>query len=291
MLNILAALSSSAIGKAIIGIILGVVQGVSEWLPISSKTQILLVSTFLLHLDFSQAYALGLFLEGGTFLAAVIYFRKELYKTVLALFGKGGAEGKQLLKYLFVVTVVTAIVAIPIYKFISSLNGPVIGIPMILLGVLLIIDGIIIKLSKSKFQAKKDVTNLTIIDLILIGVSQGISALPGVSRSGTTVSAMLFMKVKPEEAFRLSFFALILSSIGASLVTIIFSKPQLTSVFSVFPPVYMAIAAIVSIAISLVLIDRLIKAAKTNSMTNLIFVLGVIAIIGGIIGILAGVAA
>ncbi len=284
------AIFSIMVNKAIIGVILGVVQGISEWLPISSKTQILLVSTALLNLSFSQAYALGLFMEGGTFLAAVIYFRKELYKTILALVGKGGSEGKSLLIYLFVVTVVTAIVAIPIYKFISSINGPVVGVPMIVLGLLLILDGLIIKFSKSRYSANKTVTNLTKIDLVLIGVSQGISALPGVSRSGTTVSAMLFLNVKPEEAFRLSFFALILSSIGASAVTLIFSKPALKSVFLVFPIIDIAIAAVVSIAISLVFIDRLIKSVREGKITNIVFILGAIAILAGLIGIITGVA-
>jgi len=280
----------SATGKAIIGIILGLVQGISEWLPISSKTQILLVSTLLLHLNFSQAYALGLFMEGGTFLAAVIYFRKELYKTVMAIFGKGGQEGKDLLKYLIVVTIITAIIAVPIYKYISSINGPVIGLPMIILGVLLIIDGILVKLSKDR-QTTKTLKDLTIVDLILVGISQGISALPGVSRSGTTVSAMLFLKIKPEEAFRLSFFAFILSSLGASAVTVIFSKSQLTSIFTVFSPIYIAIAAVVSIIVSLLLISKLIEAAKSTRMSNLIFILGTIAIIAGAIGIITGFAA
>lgn len=281
------ALAVNSAYKVLVGIIIGIVQGISEWLPISSKTQLLLLSTFLLHLNFSQAYVLGLFMEGGTFLAAVIYFRKELYNTILALVGKGGKEDWLLLKYLLIVTVVTAIVAIPIYKFVSSLNGPVLGIPMIILGVLLIIDGILIKVSK-KYTTSKTLVNLTILDLIFIGIAQGISALPGVSRSGTTVSTMLFLKIKPEEAFRLSFFALILSSIGATGVTLIFSRPQISSILAVFPATDLILAAIVSIGVSLVFINALIKSAKGSNITNIVFILGVIAIIGGIIGIIAG---
>jgi undecaprenyl-diphosphatase len=276
-----------AVSKAVIGILLGIIQGISEWLPVSSKTQILLASTFLLHLNFSQAYALGLFLEGGTFFAALIYFRKEVWKTLLAIVGKGGEEGKLLLKFIVIVTIVTAIIAIPIYKFISSLNGPVIGIPMIILGILLIIDGILIKLSKNN-KTTKELKNLSIVDLVLIGISQGIAALPGISRSGTTVSTMLFLKIKPEEAFRLSFFAFLLSSLGASLVTVIFSKSQLTSVFVILPPVDIVLASVVSIIVSLVLISKLINSAKSSKITNIVFVLGIIAIIGGILGILAG---
>jgi len=275
------------IGKILIGAILGLVQGISEWLPISSKTQILLASTFLLHLNFSQAYALGLFMEGGTFIAAVIYFRKELVEVIEALLGKKEAEGRILLKYLIIVTVVTAIVAVPIYKFVSSLSGPVIGLPMIVLGILLIADGIFIKISRRNPQSR-EIKQLTTLDFILIGISQGISALPGVSRSGTTVSAMLFMNIKPDEAFRLSFFALILASIGATGVTVLFSRSQLTSVFSIFPPIYIAVGAVVSIIISLIFIDGLIKSARSGRITNIVLVLGIIAITGGVIGIYTG---
>jgi undecaprenyl-diphosphatase len=288
-MNTLIELSINSWYKVLVGILIGVVQGISEWLPISSKTQILIISTYLLNLNFSQAYALGLFMEGGTFIAALIYFRKEVYQTLLSLVGKGGKEGRLLLKYLVVVTVVTAIVAIPIYKFISSINGPVIGVPMIVLGILLIVDGVLIKISKNKQSAKKELANLSIMDFVLIGIAQGISALPGVSRSGTTVSAMLFLNIKPEEAFRLSFFALILSSIGATAVTVIFSKPQLNSVFAVFPITDLIIAAIVSIGISLVLIRALITSAKSSKITNLVFLLGAIAIIAGIIGVIFAV--
>ena len=69
------------------GIILGIVQGISEWLPISSKTQIIIASTYLIHLTFNQAYTFGLFMEIGTIFAAIIYFRKELYSLIKALIG------------------------------------------------------------------------------------------------------------------------------------------------------------------------------------------------------------
>ncbi|MGD0728575.1 MAG: undecaprenyl-diphosphate phosphatase [Candidatus Micrarchaeaceae archaeon] len=274
--------------KLFVGLILGIVQGISEWLPISSKTQILLVSSFLLHLTFSQAYALGLFLEGGTFIAALIYFRKEVKKAILAIFGKSDNEGKLLLKYLVVVTIVTGIIAVPIYKYVSNITGAVIGIPMIVLGILLIIDWIVIKFSKSLHSVKKDIHNLTLLDFVFVGIAQGLSALPGISRSGATTSTMLFLNTKPEEAFRLSFFALLPASIGASLVTIIFSHVQVSYVFSVLTLPGLIVAIIVSTLVSLVLISGLIKFAKTNTMTTIILILGIIAILGGIIGVLVG---
>lgn len=279
---------SGSLYKLLVGLVLGIVQGISEWLPVSSKTQILLVSSFLLNLNFSQAYALGLFLEGGTFIAALIYFRKEVWKALLALVGKGDAEGKLLLKYLVIVTIITAIIAIPIYKLVETLSGPIIGVPMIVLGILLLVDWALITFSKNRQSAKKELRTMTLLDFIFIGIAQGISALPGVSRSGATVSTMLFIDTKPEEAFRLSFFALLPASIGASAVTIIFSHPQVSYVFSILTIPGLIVAIIASTIISLILINFLIKFAKTQRMANILLILGIIAIIGGVIGLFVG---
>ena len=56
---------------------MGIIQGISEWLPISSKMQIIVSSTYLLKLTFQQAYTFGLFMEIGTIIAAFTYFRKD----------------------------------------------------------------------------------------------------------------------------------------------------------------------------------------------------------------------
>ena len=102
------------------GVFLGVVQGVSEWLPISSKTQIILVSTLFLGLTFTQGYTLGLFLEFGTFFAAVVYFRRELWLVIKAIVGKGGPGGRLMLKYLLIVTIITGVMGIAIYKEVEN---------------------------------------------------------------------------------------------------------------------------------------------------------------------------
>jgi undecaprenyl-diphosphatase len=281
--------TSIGLYKLLVGLVLGIIQGISEWLPVSSKTQILLASNFLLKLSFSQAYALGLFLEGGTFIAAIIYFRKEIWKTILAVFGKGGSEGRLLLKYIVIVTVITAIVAIPIYKYVSSLPGPAIGTPMIVLGVLLIFDGVLVKFTKSVHGAGKTLGKLSIIDMVLVGIAQGISALPGISRSGITVSSLIFLKIKPEEAFRLSFFALIPASIGATAVTLIFSHPVVAYALNTLTIPGLVVAVIASTIISLILINWLIKFAGTSRMTSIVFILGIIAIAGGIVSLIVGV--
>ncbi|HMD79212.1 MAG TPA: undecaprenyl-diphosphate phosphatase [Nitrososphaerales archaeon] len=277
----------------LIGVILGVVQGISEWLPISSKTQIIIASTFLFPglLSFSQAYAFGLFLEAGTFFAALFYFRSEVWRVLKALVGRGDEEGRLLLKYLVIVTLITAVLGVAIYKVVSeTVSGPVLGVPMLALGCILIGDGILIKLAKGRFVPRKGLKELSLRDLVIIGLAQGVAALPGVSRSGATVSAMLLLGVKPEDSFRLSFIALIPASVGATAVTVLLSTTQISSVVSIVSPQAIAIAILVTVLIGVGFIRILLKAAGSSKIALLTFSLGVLAVFSGATTLLLGVA-
>lgn len=275
----------------LLGIFLGVVQGVSEWLPISSKTQVIIASTFLFGLGIKEAYALGLFLEAGTFIAATYYFRREVWNVLKAIVGKGDAEGRLLLKFLVVVTIFTAIVGVTIYvTALSSISGPVVGIPMIVLGCILIGDGLVIRFARGRALPTKSLVDLSMRDLVIIGIVQGIAALPGVSRSGVTVSAMLLLGINPRESFKLSFLALIPASVGAAGVSVVFSEVDIGAAVSAigYPVILLAIA--VSVAIGIVFIRVLLRAAGSQRIALLAFGLGVLAVLSGIASILSGVA-
>jgi undecaprenyl-diphosphatase len=271
------------------GILLGVVQGISEWLPISSKTQIILVSTLLLGLTFTQGYTLGLFLEFGTFFAAVVYFWRELLLVFKSLLGRGGPYGRLLLKFLFVATAITAVMGIIIYKAVESINvGNAVGIPMLILGAVLILDGLFIRYSRNRTVTPKSLKELTLRDLILIGFAQGLAAFPGVSRSGVTVSTMLVIGTDTKEAFRLSFLALIPASLGATIVTVVFSKTSLSASLGGLSYTMIAIALVVTFVVGSVMIRWLLRVAASEKITTLVFALGIIAIIGGILGLIFG---
>lgn len=269
---------------------LGVVQGVSEWLPISSKTQVIIASYYLFGFPFSEGYAFGLFLEAGTFFAAVFYFRKEVILVLRALVGKGDPTGRLLLKFLLVVTLITGLIGVAIYKLVSDVTtGPVIGIPMIFLGLVLIGDGLLIRLARGRWSPKKGLEDLTMRDLVVVGVAQGLAAFPGVSRSGATVSTMLLLGIKPESAFRLSFLALIPASVGASAVTVLFSSVQIGAAISAITVPVLAISIICTVLVGLALIRILLRFAGSNRITLLVFSLGVLAILSGVVSILTGV--
>ena len=273
----------------ILGIILGLIQGISEWIPISSKTQILLASTFILGLGFSEGYVFGLFMEIGTIFAAIIYFRREIYRVIIALIGKGTEEDVVLLKYVVISTIITGIMGVPIYLFIINLiKGPVIGIPMSILGLILITDGIVIYFSRKSYIPRKSLKDLTIKDFAIVGFAQGLAALPGVSRSGMTTSALLLLGVKPEEAFRLSFIELIPAALGAIGVTLIFSKHTVETTLHLISFGALGISIVVATIVSIFLISALLRFARSNRILLIVFTLGALALISGIISSITG---
>lgn len=273
----------------LLGVLLGIVQGISEWLPISSKTQVIIVSNLIFGLSFTQGYALGLFLEAGTFIAALYYFRKEVWKVLRALVGRGDDEGRTLLKFLIVVTAFTAVIGVVIYKFVSeSYSGPVLGIPMIALGCVLIGDAILITVARTKYQPTKSLNDLSLKELVAIGIVQGVAAFPGVSRSGVTVSSMLLLGINPRDSFRLSFLALIPASIGAAGTTLVLSPHQISTAIDAVGVSVILLSIVVAILVGITSIRLLLRAAGSRRIALLTASLGVLAILSGVASILIG---
>jgi undecaprenyl-diphosphatase len=280
-------------------IIIGIVQGVSEWLPISSKTQIIVSSHYLLNLTIQQGYTFGLFMEIGTLAAAIIYFRKDLAKLVHVLLGSKDRMKRKLFAYVLVVTVITGVIAAPLFLivnyFIGSSEadtaGVAVGIPMLILGLVLLGDAALIRYSRKKLSKGitfRKLEKLTIKDYVLVGITQGIAVLPGVSRSGITTSAMLLLNIEPDEAFRLSFTAGIFAAAGAFGLTLIASKTTIVASIAGIGITGLIIAIITSTIISLFLIDFLIKVASKQKITYLTAALGVIAVASGLLYLVLG---
>ena len=281
----------SSVIQLLYSVIIGVIQGISEWLPISSKTQIIVSSTYLLKLPFQQAYTFGLFMEIGTLTAALIYFRKDLAELIRVVLGSEDDPQKKLLTYVVVVTVITGVIGSPLYVVADSVPGIAVGIPMLIIGFILFADAGLIRYSR-KMQEKgiipRKLENLTVKDYMLIGVMQGIAALPGVSRSGITTSTMLLLNVEPNEAFKLSFIAGIFAALAAFGLTIIASESNVAASIAVIGLAGLAMAIITSTIISLLLIDFLIKVAGKQKITYLTAGLGTIAIASALLYLVLG---
>ena len=272
----------------------GVVQGIAEWLPISSKTQVIIVSTYLLNMPFSEAYTFGLFMEIGTVLAAVIYFRKELASIVRFLMRRGDAESRRLFNYVLVSMVLTGIVGVPLYMVVDSIQGRYnAGIPMLLMGLILIGDALLIRHARSARAAagkRRKLRDMGVRDYVLVGIAQGIAALPGVSRSGTTTSAMLLMNVEADEAFRLSFLNSIFATSAAVALTLVVSRGNVATAVGAIGVPGLAIAIAVSTVVSLLLISLMLRIAKHSKIVYLTAALGALALFGGALAAITNIA-
>lgn len=189
--------------------ILGIIQGVTEWLPISSSAFIAFVLVNFFDItNPTEIIEKALFLHLGTFLAALIYFRKDVIDLTKVLFRYKSSkkEEQKTLKFLIISFFITGIIGLIMLYLINSFNeiltltGKTITL---LVSVLLLFTGIIqIKIKNKGLRKEGDIeTN----DSIWLGFVQGISILPGLSRSGITISALMIKKFDDTTALRLSF--------------------------------------------------------------------------------------
>ena len=206
-------------------ILMGVVQGLSEFLPISSSAHLVFASNFykvFAGIDISQASSEEVFfdimLHLGTLVAVLVFFRKDLAIIVRALCNairmRNFADvNARMGLFILLGTLITILVAYPLYEVAERL----VFLPYIV-GLLLVITGCILFLAEhlSKRLNQKKVVDSKIA--ILMSVAQGLAALPGFSRSGLTIATGLFLGVDRTNAARFSFLLSIPIIIGASLV-------------------------------------------------------------------------
>ncbi len=167
--------------------LLGTIQGVFEWLPISSQGVVALVSQFLIK-DF-KPIDMALFLHLGTLFAVLLYFRKE-WKEVLFL------RDKELLRFLTISTIISLSIGYLLYNWVLNI---VIG------GELLLLTGIGL-LFTAFFHKKKSALKISSDKLAMVaGVFQGLSVIPGLSRSAATIFALSLSKNRPSEVLRISY--------------------------------------------------------------------------------------
>lgn len=262
----------------LIAILAGIVQGVVEWLPVSSQGNLSLVLT-LLGTDPAVAIQLALFLQVGTTLSAATYYRHEIQTALVAVPGwrpRTAYEGDNAIaSYIVVASFMTGVVGIPLYIFVVDLAGQLTGgVFIAVIGLLLIVTGILQLASESVSMGGHTAPTLT--DSILVGAVQGLAILPGISRSGMTTSAFLFRSYEPPAAFRLSFLLSIPASLGAAVLTLL-SAGGLPGISSTAAALALSVSAIVGY----LTIDVLMRVVDRVPFWAVCFGLGGLAIVGG----------
>lgn len=207
-------------------ILMGIVQGLSEFLPISSSAHLVFTSNFYkvfadipIHEQSTQEIFFDIMVHLGTLVAVMIFFRKDIMNILKAMWNAcknkdwSDAEAKLGL-YIILGTILTVLIAFPIHTVAEKL----VFSPAIV-GILLFITGFV--LLYSEYVSKHIAARKNSVDLktsILIGLAQGLAALPGFSRSGWTIATGLFAGLDRTSAARYSFLLSIPIIIGSSMV-------------------------------------------------------------------------
>jgi undecaprenyl-diphosphatase len=246
-------------------IILGLIQGTVEWLPISSEAQTMLYMLNHLGLDPQTALTYAFFLHVGTMLAAVVRFRDEFADIVRNL-----TPDYRLTRVLVIGTLCTAVSAVPLYLLLKHAFVDADGtIFTLLIGLMLIVTGLLMKRAGS--AGSKHLEEMTDRDAILVGVAQGFAIIPGISRSGTTVAALLARNIEQETALTVSF----VMSVPAALGVVVLDFGSIAQI----PIQTAAVLLLSSLVVGYLSMDILLKVARRVAFWIFCVALGALTVI------------
>lgn len=208
-------------------VLLGVVQALTEFLPVSSTAHLLVVGELLgHHLDDEKFRAFTTIIQMGTTLAVLVYFRIEIYELVSAGL-RSIARGKpfetaesRLGWYIVLGTIPAAVAGKLLEKRIEALGNWVIAGSLVALGLVLL-------LAERSASHVRSISDVGPLDALLIGIGQAVALVPGSSRSGTTITTGMLLGLKREAAARFSFLLSVPIILGAGVYKFVKTVPVL----------------------------------------------------------------
>jgi undecaprenyl-diphosphatase len=255
-------------------IILGLVQGLTEFLPISSTGHLTLAGKLmnLISEDHPEQWtAFIAVIQLGTLLAVLVYFWKDLISITKDFFQDNlikpvkYSEQKINSKLGWLIIIGTVPVVIIGLAFKDAIEGALTK-NLYVIAASLIVLALVLALAEKTAKFKKDLENITILDSIIIGFAQALSLIPGSSRSGTTITAGLFVGINRSAAARFSF----LLSIPAVLASGVLQLYEAMKFIDHTMVINIIVATIVSGVSGYLAIDFLLKYLKKN--TTFLFV-------------------
>lgn len=250
-------------------LILALLQAVLEWLPVSSEGFIMLTAINIFGETADVAFSLAIYFHLGTALAVLAKYWRTYWDAL--------TKDYDVLRFLIISTISTGLIGIPLYLLLNEVFKEA-GIGMVitlLIGVTLIITATLLRFGKLNAADKLSMKERNMLDEFALGACQGFAILPGISRSGTTVSFLLLRGFKREDAFHMSFIISLPAVIGAILFDIMFGSGNATSVLGWDYFVLMIIVAV----ISFFMMSGLLKLARKLSFDKICYILGGITIL------------
>ncbi len=237
-------------------VILGIVQGLTEFLPVSSSGHLVLAQQ-LLHVE-EPATLLGVVLHLGTLVSILIVFRREILRLLRSIFRADDPEGRRWLGKLVVASVPIAVVGWFASAAIRSAFDSVFVVGICLL----LTAGLLFAAHAAARRTKMGRREPRIRDAVWIGLAQAAAVLPGVSRSGATLAAGLLAGVRQDEAVRFSFLLSIPAVLGAAGVELLSVEPGGAAIHAVD----LAVGGMAAVAVGWLAIRGLLAAVRRGRL-------------------------
>jgi len=246
-------------------LILGAIQGITEFLPVSSSGHLVLFQKIF---GFQEPpIFFDTLVHFATLLAVVIFLRKEIFSIAKDIKDK---KNQKLIALLILATIPIVIVGLLIKENINQVFNS-----LELLSIAFLATAVILLFTKIFRNEQKSLEKLGWINSLFIGVFQALAILPGVSRSGATISAGLFAGLKREDAFKFSFLLAIPAILGAMVLQIFEISPE--SLIGGFAANFIGfITAAIFGFLSLKILERIIVKGKLHYFAIYCFSLGII---------------
>jgi len=270
-------------------ILLGIIQGLTEWLPISSSGHLAIAQ----HFMDGVPLVFDIMLHLGTIIVLAYYFRKDLKRVRKGLFyvlgglrkGKGFKEmmneNKDAKLAIFIGIGIVPTAGIGIFLDYTNIID-IMYDSLLIVGTCMLLTGMVLILT-TKVRGRRKLGKMETKDAWLVGFAQGIAILPGISRSGTTIGVGLLRGVNAETAGRVSFLLAIPSVVGATILHI---PDLLDGGHAVDLPIFLIgtlVAMIVGYA-SLALLMRILKGKGFHNFAYYCWAVGVLVLVAAFLG-------
>ena len=257
-------------------VILGLVQGLTEFLPISSSGHLELFSV-ILDVQNTDSLLFNVVVHGATAISTIVVFRKDIISLFKNLFVFQWNYETRFIKNIILSAIPVAIVGILFEEQIELLFGG----QILLVGFMLLITGLL--LTFTHYAPPKGTKEITSGKAIIVGIAQALAIMPGISRSGATIASSILLKVDKEEATKFSFLMVLIPIIGASILKVIkFSgNPEGQNQISTTVLIIGFISAFVSGLIACNWMVDIVRKGKLYYFAIYCFAIGIISIIVG----------
>ncbi len=258
----------------ILPFLLAILQGITEFLPVSSSGHLVLLNS-IMPVDLGLLFDLILHL--ATLLSVVAFYRKDIadicvgcVKEIKTPIPKTNLK---FVAYLIAATAITGVIGLTLNDIVETKFRSI-----LIVGILLIINAGILWTSKKKGLLRLTDGDLNLMSAIIIGFCQGLAVLPGISRSGTTITAALLLGVTSKDCAKISF----LLSIPVILGAVILHIPDIAQMNANNLGILCLSAVVAAIVgyISLVLLNKILTKANFHHFAPYCLIIGMLAILG-----------